>query len=65
MDNVFKKIENEIARRLVELNAMRDQLKQADSNNVHEQSRLLIDIAIKARELDAVERMYRIVRGDK
>lgn len=65
MATIFKKIENEIARRMTELSALRSALKSADQNNVWEQSRLQIEVAILSRELEAIERMYAKLREDK
>lgn len=50
---------------MIELDALREQLKFANANNVHEQSRLQIEIAVKARELDSIEGLYKILRGEK
>jgi len=63
MTQIFGIIEAEISRRDIELADLHTQLDDANSNNVYEQSRLQIEIAMKLRELEAIKRLYYMLKG--
>lgn len=65
MGEVFKKIENEIARQLSEMERLREDLDRADSNDVAAQVRIAQEISARSIRLKATEDLYKSLRGEK
>lgn len=64
MTNIFKEIENEIAKQMIEIDKLRGDLDAADASDVQAQNRLLQEISVRVIRLKAVQDLYRGLRGE-